>query len=273
MKQHMYTQHQLLQLYVRQLLLSESSSPIRDLAVVLKDRGDKKAAAFYDAGLFLSLMKGARQWEQLDDAIEKSMAAFVSIKEPYKYPCSGAWSISLAWGPGYGEVLYGTAYVLSPNHTLIPDRHSVSGRAAEAWKKAFAKSGIIKKPIDNVEDHREGMPHSEKRKNYLNRLGFEDHTDDPADDCNLYDPATTSDPEKFEHLNFYYDASPVIGRYSQTLQTMQQRNDEVMEELTSVSEEEFVSGNLKSPFDRETLEEEIYDKTHDRAIDGIERAL
>lgn len=267
--------------YIREVIL-EASKPNADLAVVMQDRGHERAAAFYDANILLDVIKGGRNSDKkfysyqvsqrFEEAIDKAVVGFISIKAPHAYPCNGAWSIVVAWGPGIGEAVYGTGYVMSPNHTLVPDRSSVSDSAAGAWKKAFGKSGIIKTPIDSVEDHRDGVIHDPRRKNYLSRLGFDDHTEDPADDCKLYRAYTTSDPEKFEHLNFYYDASPVIGRYSQMLESMKKRHEEVLDSIEStIQRSEHDINRVKSFVP--VLEEDIFGAALERGIDAIEPAL
>lgn len=267
--------------YIREVI-AEASKPATNLAVVTQDRGHERAAAFYDANILLDVIRGGRNntkklysyqaSQRFEEAIDSAVVGFISIKAPFAYPCNGAWSIVVSWGPGIGEAVYGTGYVMSPNHTLVPDRHSVSDSAAGAWKKAFEKSGIVKTPIDSVEDHRDGNPHDPQRKDYLKRLGFEDHTEDPADDCKLYSAYTTRDPEKFEHLNFYYDASPVIGRYAQMLESMKKRHEETMDGIeASIHRSEHDSGREKSfvPI----LEENIFEAALARGIDAIEPPL
>jgi len=247
----------------------------------MQDRGHERLAAFYNAATLLDIVKDGRDSTKkffsyqvsarFEEAVDRAVSGFISIKAPYRHPCNGAWSIVASWGPGIGEAVYGTGYVMSPTHMLIPDRKGVSASAAGAWKKAFAKSSIIKTPVDNAEDHTSGTPHDPQRKDYLNRLGFEDHTEDPADDCNLYRAYTTRDPEKFEHLNFYYDASPDIGRYSQMLEKMKKRHEEVMDSIEASIERKYDSDRVKSFVP--VLEEYIFDAAAERAIDAIEPAI
>ena len=61
----------------------------------------------------------------------------------------GAWEVTNS--AGNGKLAYATAFALSPSLRLIPDRNSVSDKAAAAWKRQF-DAGRKRKPLDDV-DH------------------------------------------------------------------------------------------------------------------------
>lgn len=65
-------------------------------------------------------------------------------------PCHGAWGVSSIAGVGYGRILYGLGYNLTPNGRLMPDRFDNTPMAVAAWKKAAGK--LTKIPFEDEED-------------------------------------------------------------------------------------------------------------------------
>jgi hypothetical protein len=88
-----------------------------------------------------------------------------SAKDAGLGPCYDSAVVNRSAGPGYGKVVYGVGYALSPSGKLAPDRENVSNKAKESWGKAFASSRERVQLDDFIHDH--GEP------------GNEYHTDDP----------------------------------------------------------------------------------------------
>lgn len=61
-------------------------------------------------------------------------------------PCHGAWGVTSIAGVGYGRILYGLGYNLTPNGRLMPDRFDNTPMAVAAWSKAARK--LKKVPFD-----------------------------------------------------------------------------------------------------------------------------
>jgi hypothetical protein len=88
-------------------------------------------------------------------------------------PCHGAWSVTQVAGPGYGRILYGLGYNLTPEHRLMPDRDYTSARAGRAWAGAAGKR-LRGLPLDDIEDPA---------------------TPDPSDDCTVKVPRSEGGPD------------------------------------------------------------------------------
>lgn len=96
------------------------------------------------------------------DDVYRIIRGFTSIKQSSN-PCNGAWEVKGTAGPGYGKLVYGVAYAVSPTGILISDRGSVSDPAEAGWKRA--RDQRISKELDDVEKPK---------------------TPDPSDDCRVY---------------------------------------------------------------------------------------
>lgn len=73
-------------------------------------------------------------WENLPEMLVEDVVGLVSIGKA-EQPCNGAWEVRKAIGPNAGKFVYGMGYWLSPTHTLISDRGSMTDSAVKAWMK------------------------------------------------------------------------------------------------------------------------------------------
>jgi hypothetical protein len=135
--------------------------------------------------------------------------------------CNGAWEVYHSAGPGYGKIVYGMGYALSPSGRLIPDRSSVSSDAFKGWTGAF-NSSRPRIPLDDIE-HQHQLP------------GNEYHTDDPSDDCSVYD-LTDIDGGDVTVLNQAYDSE---GWERTELDDLGGYHDENIQNLESEFGDEF----------------------------------
>lgn len=100
---------------------------------------------------------------ELPKDVVKGYAAFHRPDEQ----CRGAWEVTAIAGIGYGKILYGLGYSLTPNNMLMPDRAFSSKKATDAWTKSSEKMTGF--PLDYVD-----AEESEKIT-----------SDDPSDDCEV----------------------------------------------------------------------------------------
>ena len=253
----------LLRNYIRSILTEQAVSKFSNVAGILKESESAKSVAFYDAEKLLRIIS---EGDSLESIATECAVGYIKIKEP-TYPCNKAWQISLTWGPGIGELIYGTGYALSPSNSLFPDRIGVSGKASAAWKGIFNNrdaKGIKVTPMDDIEDHNTRKPHDDLRKVYLNNMGFEDHTEDPTDDCRLFTrKASAKELQNFGHLDFYYDASAVVGKYQAMFNAALNKHQEVMDRLSS---EDFLTSSSQ-------VEKVLFDVIWHIAIDSIEPSV
>lgn len=99
-------------------------------------------------------------------------------------PCNGAWEVSSIAGVGYGKLLYGIGYYLSPRGRIMPDRYYSSKRARDAWTKAApAMKGY---PLDDIENPK---------------------TPEKEDDCKVQIPTKKGGPDPV--LDVAYEGPPV----------------------------------------------------------------
>lgn len=98
----------------------------------------------------------------LADVLQDAIIGYIEVGPP-QWPCQGAWEVRYAAGPGFGKLVYGIGYALSPNNRLVPDRKVVSNDAYKAWSKVAA--GGKGMPLDNFADPQ---------------------TSDKGDDCRLH---------------------------------------------------------------------------------------
>lgn len=116
-------------------LLQESSLvPAHLAAIQTVNAPSRKEAVIYD-------IDEIEQWLQIivqdggtSYALE-AMRGFISIRKP-AHPCDEAWEVIMSVGPGYGKLVYGLAYAMSPTGKLISDRASVSDDAQRGWQRA-----------------------------------------------------------------------------------------------------------------------------------------
>lgn len=140
---------------IREELLREGQQgSASNLAVHVMKRGSMIKVAFYDPAIFLDSISKNKNMEKpagdaddigsmmaADPRVEK--AAQESIKGYLNMdtstgkwgPCAGAAEIKGTWGPGFGDVIYGTAFALAPNGIVMPDRKSVSPSAEKSWER------------------------------------------------------------------------------------------------------------------------------------------
>lgn len=122
-------------------------------------------------------------WSERHELPKDVVKGYASFHEPDE-PCNGAWEVSAIAGIGYGKILYGLGYYLTPNRRLMPDRAFSSKRAKDAWAKSSGKMRGF--PLDDVNDPR---------------------TDDPNDDCSMQVPTAKGGPDPV--LDVAYEGPPV----------------------------------------------------------------
>ena len=95
-----------------------------------------------------------------------------------------SWEVSSIAGVGYGKLLYGIGYYLSPRGRLMPDRVYSSKRARDAWTRSVPKMKGL--PLDDVNDPQ---------------------TPEKEDDCDVQVPTKKGGPDPV--LDKAYEGPPV----------------------------------------------------------------
>lgn len=150
--------------YLR-LLCEVAEGTAEGLAAYVIEQGDIASAIIYrPAALFKELKKDPDNISAYYD----SVVSYLAVQDPGN-PCAGAWEVIRTAGPGYGKILYGLAYALSPNGILMSDRNSVSKSAYSAWSKLSSK-GRKSFELDDIDAD------SKDKKT----------PDDDSDDCNVH---------------------------------------------------------------------------------------
>jgi hypothetical protein len=232
----MKTTRHYLKLLIREeiSLLRESLGFSEGLAVKIRNIGALKQAIIYDAQ---GLMDNIEKLEELRRSgvgtplIRKYISdtfvkGFIEVGPPRGVglsagPCNGAWMVYRSAGPGYGKIVYGVGFALSPTGRLIPDRLSVSDSAKVGWDKQFT-GGRGRLPLDDIDAHRNGgsiRPHP-------------NHTDDPSDDCIVFKDLSYEDDgasyDNDQQLNYSYDA---VGWEVAELEKMMAQHDSLMSQM------------------------------------------
>jgi hypothetical protein len=70
-------------------------------------------------------------------ALESSIVGQIQVGEiePERGDCLGSWQVGTVAGPGYGEILYGIGFGVSPKGLLTADRMNVSQAALRVWER------------------------------------------------------------------------------------------------------------------------------------------
>lgn len=154
-------------------------------------------AVIYDAGQLLNMSElinrsAGQDFQSLRLTLAKDVVrGFIEVGPPQldgvRGRCHDAWMVYRAAGPGYGKIVYGVGYALSPSGRLMSDRGSVSNSAIEGWRKQSV-GGRKRLRLDDV-DHNHKKP------------GNEYHTEDPEDDCEVFTVFSQTEP-----LNYAYTA-------------------------------------------------------------------
>ncbi len=121
---------------------------------------------------------------------ENVIKAVIGIESPPdNAPCAGAWQISHIAGPGYGKIIYGLGYALSPMNKIMATRSQdssgkpkITSSAMSSWEKTFkSQRGRIR--LDDIDAPREKKI----------------TPDDETDDCFLHDPNSAENPVNFAY--------------------------------------------------------------------------
>lgn len=169
----------LLRTYIRQLL-RESSGDYSSLAAVVRDAGSMKRVVVYDPEVIRAAVERGINPLSLEGAEDLGLRGYILIEHAPGWLglCSDAWEVQNSWvrNKGDGRLVYGLAFALAPNGTLIPDRTSVSDAAASGWLRAGTKSEnpLTSTPLDDIK-HKKCGPD-----------GLNSHTEDESDDCRVY---------------------------------------------------------------------------------------
>lgn len=197
----------LLSEFVKLVLSEAAANPSAAVSAGLALAEHNKMYMLYDPQYYVNKLTQINK-EAIENSLEQilrdpgGMKGFVEItNSSLKAPCYGAWMISAsAADKGFGPLLYDIAMATSPNHTLIPDRRTVSDSARNIWKFYLERRKDVQKlPLDNFKDPK---------------------TPDKNDDCQVYDDWSA------EELDYAY-RSPNIpqgiqGLFSNHQKFMQQ---------------------------------------------------
>jgi hypothetical protein len=222
------TNFNILKSFVTEVLRESTQITDENLAAVIRHIGGKKQAYIYSISDLMSRIDKIEEIYSLGMGngylnnyfANNILKGFIEVGVPsgiYRMSnstgkCNSAWMVYRSAGPGYGKVVYGAGYALSPSGRLIPDRGSVSDDAIGGWKKAFS-SGRGRIPLDDI-DHQHNVP------------GNEYHTDDPYDDCVVYDDESVNG--NAEVLNQAYESE---GWEKGMLDSMMTRHENCMKQL------------------------------------------
>ena len=136
---------------------------------------------------------------EIPNYVLKGYAAFGQPENP----CNGAWEVYSIAGVGYGKLLYGIGYYLSPLGRLMPDRHFTSSIAKRAWAKSAPKMNGF--TLDDVENPK---------------------TPEKKDDCEVRVPTEKGGPDPV--LDKAYEGPPVDPG------PMVDRHEETVDKLTKI---------------------------------------
>jgi hypothetical protein len=99
--------------------------------------------------------------------------------EPSQEPCNGAVEVtSSAADDSFGPLLYDIAMSYSPNSAIMPDRRSVSDRAARVWQRyATARGDVEVRPLDDIANPQTPPPEDDCKFQKNSNLNFSVHGD------------------------------------------------------------------------------------------------
>lgn len=151
------------------------------LAALKEDHwsGDGVEVVVFDAAKLMRFVKGKTKTRSFAEKVllgaRASVVGFGQYGPPPRGKAWGAWEVTRAAGPGYGKIVYGLGYALSPKGLLMPDRSTVSPSAEAAWRKASTTRESLPldaMPPENRTDTREDdvdSLHDEEGKEFLDR--------------------------------------------------------------------------------------------------------
>ena len=166
---------QILREYVRRVLQESAPSDVSSLAALVREEGESQVILFRYDKIYSSLSRRKDEddvFNFLLENIKNSIVGYGVFGPPDKGEAYGAWEVTHAAAPGFGKILYGIGYALSPSGLLMPDRHQVSPEAEQAWKKASRdreKEKLDDLPPNNKteDDFDDAELHSKKGKDFL----------------------------------------------------------------------------------------------------------
>jgi hypothetical protein len=212
--------------YIRQIIL-ESQENVPTLGAFVYKHKDEICGVIYDVTVArdnVEKIMNANSTEELNSfMIDQVIKGYVVVGPQILSRCDDSWMVYKSAGPGYGREVYGLGYSLSPTGKLSPDRESVSRSAQFGWA-----AQVGKRPSTQFDDmsHSHDMP------------GNEYHTDDTADDCQVYQHG---DDEIFvppEVLNRSYER---VAQDSTLAKTMTMNHETFMKELPKPVYTEFTN--------------------------------
>lgn len=120
----------------------------QESAICYAANDQEGTAVLYDVNILREILKENSVEDLTIDDISPAVLGCISAAAAGK-ECGGNWAVDfIKANKGVnGGILYRAGYAMSPNHTLMPDRDSVSPHAAAAWEKAFKKPEISKTPL------------------------------------------------------------------------------------------------------------------------------
>lgn len=120
----------------RKLLTTEGVQRSPDeLAAFVLPMGTENRAIFYDPQEFKASLGNG-----LEKAADKSVRGYLNLRKTFNAKkCGGADEIHGTWGPGCGDIIYGTAFVMSSGGRIMSDRSEVSPAARGWWRKNWKR--------------------------------------------------------------------------------------------------------------------------------------
>lgn len=143
----------LLREYIRNILLEGGAPDSSGVAAIQDNSSENTVVILFRYDILYKELNKSRTVDLsifLANALQKCVVAFGSFGMPEEGKAFGSWQVYNAAGEGYGKILYGMGYALSPSGLLMPDRLSVSPKAANAWYKASQDKKRKAYKLDNL---------------------------------------------------------------------------------------------------------------------------
>jgi hypothetical protein len=191
--------------YIRRVIRESYENAEDHLGAVTWIEGPRRNAVIYDTRMLPRvpelLYRMEKGWDGLRMSLCDNVIKGMIDVGPWRGRggrCNGAWMVYRSAGPDMGKVVYSVGYALSPTGRLMSDRISVTPEASAAWASVARKPEYKKLPLDDEDAHGEGGTSTYDHPN---------HTEDPIDDCTMYNPEPDGSPEDFPHLQNAYQGT------------------------------------------------------------------
>lgn len=229
----------LLRSYIKNFLFESLEAPEITSIACLKDDStvNTQIVLFKFDTLYREMSKSRGSKSFIDfiySAFEKSVVGYGSFGPPEKGEAMGAWEVYNAAGAGYGKIIYGVGYALSPSGLLVPDRQTVSPSASKSWRKAAG----------------------ERKKYKLDDFPPDNRTEDSFDDAELHkEPGS-------DHLNYAYAA---VGWEKTMVKKLFRMGDAAVEEVFQVLDGKLTRDVIKKIFVK--IGQEFFVSSYKKSVD------